>query len=101
VAARRVRARGRTIVALTLLGFVLIAAGVIWRRAAGVERARELRALETRRSELEAQRAKLVSDIRDASSRGRLAAIAERRLDMHVPSDTQVVILPRTRSTPQ
>jgi hypothetical protein len=94
VARRRVAARGRTIVALALLGFVLIAAGVIWRRAAGFSRARELRALEQRRLQLESERAKLVSEIRDASSRGRLAPIVERRLNMHVPSDTQVVILP-------
>lgn len=100
MASRRVAARGRTIVALALLGFVLIAAGVIWRRAAGVSRARELRALEQRRLQLESERAKLVSEIRDAASRGRLAAIAERRLNMHVPSDTQVVILPRTATAP-
>ncbi len=100
MAPRRVRARGRTIVALTLLGFVLIAAGVIWRRAAGVSRARELRVLEQRRMQLEAERAKLIAEIRDASSRGRLAPIAERRLHMHVPADTQVVILPRTGVTP-
>jgi cell division protein FtsB len=87
-------------VALALLGFVLIGAGVIWRRAAGDAQARELRALEQRRLQLEAQRAQLRSEIRDLSSRGKLAPVVESRLNMHVPNDTQLVILPRPRRTP-
>jgi cell division protein FtsL len=95
MAPRRVAPRGRVWVGLALLGFVLIGAGVIWRRAAGIARARELRALEQRREQLEAQRAQLQSEIRDLSSRSRLAPIVEQRLDMHIPNDTQIVILPR------
>ena len=86
--------------ALALLGFVLTSAAVIWRRAAGVERARELQALEQERLQLLAQRARLESEIRDASSRGRLAPIVENRLRMHVPNDTQVRILRRPARTP-
>ena len=86
--------------ALALLGFVLTSAAVIWRRAAGVERARELRALEQERLQLLAQRARLESEIREASSRGRLAPIVENRLRMHVPNDTQVRILRRPTRTP-
>jgi cell division protein FtsB len=100
MAARRVTRRGRTWVALALLGFVLVGAGVIWRRAAGIAQARELRELEQRRLQLEAQRAQLESDIRDVSSRSKLAPIVERRLDMHVPNDTQVVIIPRATLAP-
>jgi len=96
MAKRRVARRGRAWVALALLGFVLVAAGVIWRRTAGVARARELHSLEQRRAALQAERAQLESDIRDASSRGVLAPIVEQRLHMHVPSDTQIVILPRS-----
>jgi len=96
----RVAPRGRAWVAAVLLGFVLIAAGVIWRRAAGVAQARELRALEQRRAQLDALRAQLESDIRDLSSRSHLAPLVERRLNMHVPADTQVVILPRSSSRP-
>lgn len=95
MAKRRVARRGRSWVALALLGFVLIAAGVIWRRTAGLARAREIQTLQQRRAALQAQRAQIESDIRDASSRSVLAPIAEQRLHMHVPSDTQVVILPR------
>ena len=87
--------RGRSIVALLLVGFVVVAAGVIWRRSYGVARAREQHALEQQRAALEAERAKLEGDIRDASSRAKLARVAEERLNMHVPSDSQVIRLPR------
>jgi cell division protein FtsL len=97
---RGARGRGRSIVAIALLGFLLVATGVIWRRSYGIARARELRDLDRRRVQLEAQRAKLESEIRELSSRATLAPIAEQRLNMHVPSDTQVVILPRPRPTP-
>ena len=100
MAKRRVAARGRARVALALFGFVLIAAGVIWRRTAGIARSREIRVLEQRRVQLESERAQLESDVRDLSSRSVLAPLVERRLDMHVPNDTQVVILQRSRPSP-
>jgi cell division protein FtsL len=100
MAKRRVAARGRTVLAFALLGFVLVAAAVIWRRAAGMEYERELRALEQQRLQLLAQRARLESEIREASSRGRLAPIVEKRLHMRVPNDTQVRILRRPDGTP-
>ena len=87
--------RGRSIVALALFGFVLVATGVIWRRSLGLVRAREESRLEQRRSALQAERAKLEGDIRDASSRASLARIAEERLHMHVPNDSQVILLAR------
>jgi cell division protein FtsL len=96
MAKRRLALRGRSLVALGLLGFVLIATGVIWRRAAGISQAADLRALEQQVVQLEAQQARLENEIREASSRSTLAPIAERRLGMRVPSDTQVVILPRS-----
>ncbi len=98
--ARQVAPRGRAWVALILVSFVLVAASVIWRRTAGVEQARELQALRSRRAQLEARKAQLESDIRRASSRSVLLPIVERRLDMHVPNDTQVVILTRAPHTP-
>ncbi len=92
--------RGRSVVALLLLGFVLVATGVIWRRSVGLARAREESRLEQRRSALAAERAKLEGDIRDASSRARLARIAEERLQMHVPNDSLVIIVPRPQPLP-
>ena len=90
--------RGRSIIALVLLGFVLVATGVIWRRSAGVARAREIQQLEQQRTDLRARRAALEAEIRDATSRARLARIAEDRLGMRVPSDSQVITLPRSAS---
>lgn len=87
--------RGRSIVALALLGFVLVATGVIWRRSTGVARAREESVLEQRRAALLAERAKLEGDIRDESSRAKLGRIAEERLHMHIPNDSQVILITR------
>jgi cell division protein FtsL len=87
-------------VALLIAGFLLLALGVIWRRAEGRAQAVELQALEARRTQLDAQRSQLESDIRDLSSRAKLAPVAEGRLHMHVPNDTELVILRRTPRTP-
>jgi cell division protein FtsL len=96
MAKRRVRLRGRSIVALVLIGFLVVAIGVVWRRTVGVANAREIDRLSQRRLHLEGEKGKLEREIREAASRSRLAPIAERRLDMHVATDTQLVILPRT-----
>lgn len=85
----------RSLIALLLLGFFLVATGVIARRTFGISQAKELRALETQRDAADAARVKLEVEIRDASSRARLGPIAERRLHMYVPADSQVIILPR------
>jgi len=93
--ARKVGSSGRLRFALVLLGFVLIASGVVLRRTYGIAGARELQALETRRSGLIAERLRLESEIRKAASRATLQPIAEQRLQMHVPSEDQVVYLTR------
>jgi cell division protein FtsL len=93
--ARKVGSSGRLRFALVLLGFVLIASGVVLRRTYGIAGARELQALETRRSGLIAERLRLEADIRKAASRATLQPIAEQRLQMHVPSEDQVVYLTR------
>ncbi|MEO8561991.1 MAG: hypothetical protein ABI601_07955 [bacterium] len=93
--ARKVASSGRLGFALLLLGFVAIASGVVLRRTYGIAGARELQVLETRRSGLVAERLRLESDIRKGSSRATLQPIAEQRLQMHVPSENQVVYLTR------
>jgi cell division protein FtsL len=87
--------RGRGLVALILLGFVVVATSVIWRRSYGIAQARSIRQLSAQRSQLEAEKASLEAAVRDAASRVRLGPLVERRLDMKVPSDSQVIILPR------
>lgn len=88
-------------IALALLGFVLVATGVIARRTYGIDQARSLRELDRKRQALEAERVKLEGEIRDASSRAKLAPIAEQKLNMHVPSPDQVIMLAPGRRTPK
>ncbi len=86
---------GRLRLALVLLCFLVITSGVILRRVYGIAAARELQELDARRAALVAERLRLEGQIRSASGRARLQPIAEQRLDMHVPNDSQVIILPR------
>ena len=97
--ARKVGGSGRIRFALVLLAFVAIASVVVLRRTYGIAAARELQAMETRRSGLIAERRRLESEIRIASGRARLQPIAEQRLQMHVPSEVQVVYLTRDGAT--
>lgn len=73
----------------------MVATGVIARRTFGINQARALRDLERQRDAVDASRVKLEAEIRDASSRARLVPIAEQRLHMYVPADSQVIILRR------
>lgn len=91
--------RGRVFVALALVTFVLVGAAVIWRRVTGIENARALRALASERAQLVAERAALESAVRTAAGRARIGGVAEQRLGMRVPADTQVVILTRPSGT--
>jgi cell division protein FtsL len=95
MAKRGVALRGRTLVALVLAAFVLVALSIVWRRTLGIGQSERLATLDAKRTELEGERARLESDIRDASSRQLLGVAAESHLGMHIPSDRQVVILPR------
>jgi cell division protein FtsL len=87
--------RARSLVALVLVGFVLVASGVIARRVLGVKWQNEIKQLQETRAALDANRVRLEAAIRDASSRVRLQPIAEQKLNMHIPTADQQVILPR------
>jgi membrane protein implicated in regulation of membrane protease activity len=89
--------RGRTLVALLLAAFVVVALSIVWRRTLGIGQSERLAVLDARKGELESERVHLESEIRDASSRQNLGGSVERRLGMHIPTDRQVVILPRSR----
>ena len=92
---RVTRRRGRSVVALTLFGFVLVATSVIWRRTFGLSQSRTLQQLERQRSDLRAQRAQLQREIRDAASRDKLTPLVEQRLHLRMPSDSQVIVIER------
>jgi cell division protein FtsL len=102
MAKRAVKLRGRSIAALLLAGFVLIATGVITRRSYGMVQQQEIERLKNRLDGLSAERETLESQIRTASSRARLGAIAEQRLKLSVATGSQLVFLPRksSRDTP-
>ena len=102
MAKRTVRLRGRSIAAMILAGFVLVATGVITRRAYGIAQQQEIERLKNRLDGLSAEREALESQIRTASSRARLGAIAEQRLKLSVATGSQLVFLPRKspRDTP-
>jgi cell division protein FtsL len=95
MAKRGVTLRGRSLVAVVLAAFVLVALSIVWRRTIGIGESEQLAQLDARRVELESERARLESEIRNSSARHTLGAAAERKLGMHVPTDKQVVILPR------
>ena len=102
MAKRTVKLRGRSIAALLLAGFVLIATGVITRRTYGIRQQQEIERLKNRLDGLSSERETLESQIRTASSRARLGAIAEQRLKLSVATGSQLVFLPRksSRDTP-
>ena len=102
MAKRAVRFRGRSIAAMILAGFVLVATGVITRRAYGIAQQQEIERLKNRLDGLSSERETLESQIRTASSRARLGAIAEQRLKLSVATGSQLVFLPRksSRDTP-
>jgi cell division protein FtsL len=95
VAKRRVGIRGRSIFGIVLGAFIVVALIIVWRRSFGIAESRGVQQLDRKRSELEGERARLESEIRDLSSRQRLGPVVEQRLGMHVPSGRQVVILSR------
>ena len=89
------RGSGRLRFALILIGFLVVAMGVILRRTYGIAAARELQQLDARRAALVAERLRLEAEIRAAASRATLQPIAEQRLQMRIPADSQVIILTR------
>ena len=91
---RRPPIRGRTIVAVSLLGLLGIAALVVWRRTVAVAENRVVRTLETQKRELISVRTTLERDLVEATSRARIVPAAERRLGMHVASELEVRNLP-------
>jgi hypothetical protein len=91
--AKRGLKRGRWIVAGGLIAFVVVSAAVIARRSLGHREGLALTALQRKKSALESERVRLGQQIRDGSSRSVIVPIAERRLRMHLPTESQIVML--------
>lgn len=87
---------GGWMIASGLVGFVLIAAAVVARRSYGHREGSTITALMKRQAELESERTRLSQLIREGSSRSHILPIAEKRLGMHAPAETQIVYLHRS-----
>jgi len=85
--------RGRHWTAIVLGTFLLVTLGVVWRQTAALAAARRLEALERTRTALEVQRSALVGQIRRSRSRAVLVPLAERRLGLRLPQDSEITIL--------
>jgi hypothetical protein len=89
--------KGRHWVMLWLAGFLVMAAAVVWRQTEALATVRQLRSLQAARGALEAARADTVAAIRHARSRGVLVPLAQARLGLRLPQDTQIIILQERR----
>ncbi len=96
---RRTPLRGRGLIAAGLLLFLVVSAVVVWRRSVGDSTARDMRAAELERRSLETERKTLQGNIELAKTRPHIVGEAQRRLGLHVPSDSQtrLVAEPGTR----
>lgn len=94
MAKRGVAVRGRTLVGLILVVFLVVALAIVWRRTIGIGQSAHLAELDSKRNTLESERARLEAEIRQASSRQQLGSAVETKFGMHIPTDNQVVILP-------
>jgi hypothetical protein len=88
------RLKGRHWLMLWLVVFVVVLLAIATRQSAGFRTARRLGELREQRTTPEARRAELERQIRVASSRQVLVPLAERRLSLHQPSDSEFTLLP-------
>lgn len=91
--------KGRHWIVIWLAAFLAVALMVVRRQSAALAVARELETLRTTRGALEVTQASLMSDINRARSRAVLVPLAQRRLGLRLPQDSEITILqdPRPR----
>jgi cell division protein FtsL len=82
-------------VMLVLVGFVVLATGVMLRRVYGIRQAKEISEMVQRREALVSEQLKLQDAIRTASDRKHIMEMAQSRLGMKMPELNQVIDLPR------
>ena len=70
---------------------------VIWRQSRALDTLRSIDKMRSARVIAEAERSELTRDIQRLESRGRVVVDARDLLGMHVPSATEIVILPLGR----
>lgn len=67
---------------------------VTWRQTRGLAMERALRELEAERAVAETERVELVRRVEELRSRSRMVRVARERLDMHLPTEAEIVFLP-------
>ncbi len=88
------RLKGRHWIAAWLVAFLATTWVVYARQTAAIRAARELAEIRARRANLEGRRADLERRIRRAESRAVLVPLAQSRLGLHLPSDSEIILLP-------
>lgn len=76
-----------------LAAFLFVAGLIVWRRSQGVATARDMRRMEGERRALSAEVVTLNNEVRRATSRRVVIREAERRLKMHVATETEQRLL--------
>ena len=80
------------------LGLFLVSAGaVVWRQSASLATSRDLQQLEKTRGQLDVTKANLQAQILRDRSRAVLVPLAQQRLGMRLPQDSEITILQDTR----
>lgn len=97
---RRGPFKGRTLVAIALVAFVAVTGLVVYRRSVGVSTANAIAASLKEKASLETERITLQRKIRDAQTRSRVIADAERRLGLHVAPEQQTRVIAVPEKTP-
>lgn len=87
--------KGRHWIVLWLAAFLLVALVVVRRQTQALALARDLETLRTARGALEVSEASLKADVDRARSRAVLVPLAQRRLGLRLPHDSEITILKR------
>lgn len=95
------RIKGRYWVMLWLALFLATAVVVQYRQSRAVAAVRELRSLETARAALDVSKASLATRIHADRSRAVLVPLAQRRLGLRLPLDSEVVIIQAPAAAPE
>ena len=91
--------KGRHWVILWLGAFLVCALTIVWRQQNALAASRELQQLQKTRGALEVSKSAMIGEIHKARSREVLVPLAQQKLGLRVPQDSEMTILqdPRPR----
>lgn len=92
--------KGRSLVAIGLLAFVAVTSLVIWRRSVGYATAKAMQQANAEKRALESEKTTLGNQLRDARSRRFVVAEAERRLGLHVATESETRVIAESGKSP-